>query len=137
MSKGGIHMSKEKKLIVGNYESARAFLNALSTSIDIPSEIKVVDTNSGIINEGQENQLHWASLTCVDVELYEQFASISQEAYCPTFKVKLKNYQNESLDGLINTDIILNKYDMSFILDKLKQPVGLALVAELADISLK
>jgi hypothetical protein len=130
-------MSKEKKLIVGNYESARAFLNALSTSIDIPSEIKVVDTNSGIINEGQENQLHWASLTCVDVELYEQFASISQEAYCPTFKVKLKNYQNESLDGLINTDIILNKYDMSFILDKLKQPVGLALVAELADISLK
>ena len=130
-------MSKEKKLIVGNYESARAFLNALSTSIDIPSEIKVVDTNSGIINEGQENQLHWAYLTCVDVELYEQFASISQEAYCPTFKVKLKNYQNESLDGLINTDIILNKYDMSFILDKLKQPVGLALVAELADISLK
>lgn len=130
-------MSKEKKLIVGNYESPRAFLNALSTSIDIPSEIKVVDTNSGIINEGQENQLHWASLTCVDVELYEQFASISQEAYCPTFKVKLKNYQNESLDGLINTDIILNKYDMSFILDKLKQPVGLALVAELADISLK
>ena len=130
-------MSKEKKLIVGNYESARAFLNALSTSIDIPSEIKVVDTNSGIINEGQENQLHWASLTCVDVELYEQFASISQEAYCPTFKVKLKNYQNESLDGLINTDIILNKYDMSLILDKLKHPVGLALVAELADISLK
>ena len=130
-------MSKEKKLIVGNYESARAFLNALSTSIDIPSEIKVVDTNSGIINEGQENQLHWASLTCVDKKLYDQFASISQEAYCPTFKVKLKNYQNESLDGLINTDIILNKYDMSFILDKLKQPVGLALVAELADISLK
>ena len=29
-------MSKEKKLIVGNYESARAFLDALSTSVDIP-----------------------------------------------------------------------------------------------------
>ena len=105
-------MSKEKKLSVGNYESARAFLDALSTSIDISSDIKVIDTNTGVINEGQEN-------------------------YCPTFKVKLKNYQNESLDGLVNTDIILNKYDLSFVLDKLKQPVGLALVAELADISLR
>ncbi len=130
-------MSKTKELIVGNYESARAFLNALSTSVDIPSEIKVVDTNSGIINEGQDNQRPWASLTCVDVELYEQFSSISKSAYCPTFKVKLKNYQNENLDGLINADIVLNKYDLSFVLDKLKQPVGLALVAELADISLR
>lgn len=50
------------KLKVGNYESARAFLDALSTSVDVPSDIKVVDTNNGIINEGQENQLHWASL---------------------------------------------------------------------------
>ena len=130
-------MSKERKLIVGNYESARAFLDALSTSVDIPAEIKVIDTNSGIINDGQENQRPWASLTCVDVELYEQFASIAQEAYCPTFKVKLKNYQNENLDSLVNADIVLNKYDLSFVLDKLKQPVGLALVAELADISLK
>ena len=130
-------MSKEKKLIVGNHESARAFLDALSTSIDISSDIKVIDTNNGIINEGQDNQRPWASLICVDVELYEQFASIAQEAYCPTFKVKLKNYQNENLDGLINADIVLNKYDLSFVLDKLKQPIGLALVTELADISLK
>lgn len=125
------------KLKVGNYESARAFLDALSTSVDVPSDIKVVDTNNGIINEGQENQLHWASLTCVDVELYEQFASIAQEAYCPTFKVKLKNYQSENLDSLIDANIVLNKYDLSFVLDKLKQPIGFALVTELADISLK
>ena len=125
------------KLKVGNYESARAFLDALSTSVDIPAEIKVIDTNSGIINDGQENQRPWASLTCVDVELYEQFASIAQEAYCPTFKVKLKNYQSENLDSLIDTNIVLNKYDLSFVLDKLKQPIGLALVTELADISLK
>lgn len=130
-------MSKAKELIVGNYESARAFLDALSTSVDIPAEIKVIDTNSGIINDGQENQRPWASLTCVDVELYEQFASISQEAYCPSFKIKLKNYQNENLDSLIDTSIVLNKYDLSFVLDKLKQPVGIALVAELTDIALK
>ena len=130
-------MAKTNKSTLGNYESARAFLDALSTSVDIPAEMKVIDTNSGIINDGQENQRPWASLTCVDVELYEQFASISQEAYCPSFKIKLKNYQNENLDSLIDTSIVLNKYDLSFVLDKLKQPVGIALVAELADIALK
>ncbi|MFS9374805.1 hypothetical protein [uncultured Streptococcus sp.] len=130
-------MAKTTKSTLGNYDSARAFLDALSTSVDIPSAIKVVDTNNGIINEGQENQRPWASLTCVDKKLYDQFASIAQEAYCPTFKVKLKNYQNENLDSLINVDIVVNKYDLSFVLDKLKQPVGLALVTELGDISLK
>lgn len=130
-------MSKEKKLTPGNRESARAFLDALSTSVDVPSAVKVVDKNDGIINEGQENQRPWASLTCVDKKLYDQFASIAQEAYCPTFKVKLKNYQDENLDGLINADIVLNNYDVAFVFDKLKQPIGLALVAELSDITLK
>lgn len=134
---GGIYMSKEKKLTPGNRESARAFLDALSTSVVIPASVTVVDSKSGIINEGQEIQRPWASLTCVDKKLYDQFASIGQEEYCPNFKVKLKNYQNENLDSLVNADIVLNKYDLSFVLDKLKQPVGLALVAELADISLK
>lgn len=130
-------MAKTKKSTLGNYDSARAFLDALATSVVIPESVAVVDSNSGIMNEGQENQRFWASLTCVDKKIYDQFASISQEAYCPTFKVKLKNYQNENLDSLINADIVISKYDLSFVLDKLKQPVGLALVAELADITLK
>ena len=127
-------MSKKQTLTVGVYGNSREFLDALLTSVNVPSAVKVVDTNTGIMNEGQENQRSWASLTCVDKKLYETFASIGQEDYCPTFKVKLKNYQNENLDGLINADIVVNKYDFSFVLDKLKQPIGLALVTELADI---
>ena len=130
-------MPKEKKINLGKRESARAVLDSLSSSVDVPPAIKVVDKNDGIITEGQENQRTWASLTCVDKKLYETFASIGQEDYCPTFKVKLKNYQSENLDSLINADIVLNKYELSFVLDKLKQPVGLALVTELGDISLK
>lgn len=130
-------MAKTTKSTLGNRESARAFLDSLSTSVDVPSVIKVVNKNDGIINEGQENQRPWASLTCVDKKLYDQFASIGQEEYCPNFKVKLKNYQNENLDSLVNADITLNNYDVAFVFDKLKQPVGLALVAELGDISLK
>ena len=132
-----ISMSKENKLTVGNRTNSKAFLDDLLTSVTMPSTIKVIDKNDGIINEGQENQRSWASLTCVDKKLYDQFASIGQESYCPTFKVKLKNYQNESLDGLINADIVISKYELSFVLDKLKQPIGLALVTELADISIK
>ena len=130
-------MAKTNKSTLGNYDSARAFLDALLTSVVIPASVTVVDSKSGIINESQENQRPWASLTCVDKKLYDQFATIGQEDYCPTFKVKLKNYQNESLDGLINADIVINKYELSFVLDKLKQPIGLALVTELADISIK
>lgn len=130
-------MSKKQTLTVGVYGSSREFLDALLTSVNVSSAVKVVDTNTGIMNEGQENQRAWASLTCVDKKLYETFASIGQEDYCPSFKVKLKNYQSENLDGLINADIVISKYDFSFVLDKLKQPIGLALVTELADISLK
>lgn len=130
-------MAKTNKSTLGNYDSARTFLDALATSVVIPESVTVVDSNSGIMNEGQENQRFWASLICVDKKIYDQFASISQEAYCPTFKVKLKNYQNENLDSLINADIVISKYDLSFVLDKLKQPIGLALVTELADIALR
>lgn len=130
-------MAKTTKSTLGNYDSARAFLDALLTSVVIPASVTVVDSKSGIINEGQEDQRAWASLTCVDKKLYETFASIGQEDYCPTFKVKLKNYQSENLDSLVNADIVLNKYDLSFVLNKLKQPIGLALVTELSDISLK
>lgn len=130
-------MSKKQALTVGVYGSSREFLDALLTSVNVPSAVKVVDTSNGIINEGQENQRPWASLTCVDKKLYDQFASIGQEDYCPSFKVKLKNYQSENLDSLINAGITLNNYDVAFVFDKLKQPIGLALVAELADISLK
>lgn len=129
-------MSKKQILNVGVYGSSREFLNALLTSVTVPTT-KVVDKNDGIMNEGQENQRSWASLTCVDKKLYDQFASIGQEDYCPTFKVKLKNYQNENLDSLVNADITLNNYDVAFVFDKLKQPIGLALVAELGDISIK
>ena len=76
-------------------------------------------------------------MTAVDLKLYKKFESIGQTDFCPSFKIKLKNYQDENLDGLINADIVVNKYELSFVLDKLKQPVGLALVAELADITLK
>lgn len=130
-------MSKKQTLTVGVYGSSREFLDALLTSVNVSSAVKVVDTNTGIMNEGQENQRAWASLTCVDKKLYETFASIGQEDYCPTFKVKLKNYQSENLDSLINADITPNNYDVAFVFDKLKQPIGLALVAELADISIK
>ena len=130
-------MSKKQTLTVGVYGNSREFLDALLTSVNVPSAVKVVDTNTGIMNEGQENQRSWASLTCVDKKLYETFASIGQEDYCPTFKVKLKNYQSENLDNLIDANIVLSKYDLSFVLDKLKQPIGLALVTELADISIK
>lgn len=124
-------------LQLGVSEHSKKFAESIAPEVEVPSVARVVDYSQGILNEGQENQRSWANLTAVDLKLYKKFESIGQTDFCPSFKIKLRNYQDENLDGLINVDIVVNKYELSFVLDKLKQPVGLALVAELADISLK
>ena len=124
-------------LQLGVSEHSRKFAESIAPEVEVPSVARVVDYSQGILNEGQENQRSWANLTAVDLKLYKKFESIGQTDFCPSFKIKLKNYQDENLDGLINADIVVNKYELSFVLDKLKQPIGLALVTELADISLK
>ena len=124
-------------LQLGVSEHSKKFAESIAPEVEVPSVARVVDYSQGILNEGQENQRSWANLTAVDLKLYKKFESIGQTDFCPSFKIKLRNYQDENLDGLINADIVVNKYELSFVLDKLKQPVGLALVAELADISLK
>ena len=124
-------------LQLGVSEHSKKFAESIAPEVEVPSVARVVDYSQGILNEGQENQRSQANLTAVDLKLYKKFESIGQTDFCPSFKIKLKNYQDENLDGLINADIVVNKYELSFVLDKLKQPVGLALVAELADISLK
>ena len=124
-------------LKLGVSEHSKKFAESITPDVEVPSVARVIDYSQGILNEGQENQRSWANLTAVDLKLYKKFESIGQTDFCPSFKIKLRNYQDENLDGLINAEIVVNKYELSFVLDKLKQPVGLALVAELADISLK
>ena len=124
-------------LKLGVSEHSKKFAESIAPEVETPSVARVVDYSQGILNEGQENQRSWANLTAVDLKLYKKFESIGQTEFCPSFKIKLKNYHNENLDSLVNADITLNNYDVAFVFDKLKQPIGLALVAELGDISIK
>ena len=124
-------------LKLGVSEHSKKFAESIAPEVETPSVARVVDYSQGILNEGQENQRSLANLTAVDLKLYKKFESIGQTEFCPSFKIKLKNYQNENLDSLVNADITLNNYDVAFVFDKLKQPIGLALVAELGDISIK
>lgn len=122
-------------LQLGTYESPKKLTEEMASVTNIPSGIKIVDSSTGLLNEGKENQRSWANLTGVDSELYEKFSSIGQEQFCPSFKVKLKNYQGESISLLVGSEISFNNYEVSFVFDKFKQPIGLALVLELNDIS--
>lgn len=124
-------------LQLGVSEHSKKFAESIAPEVEVPSVARVVDYSQGILNEGQENQRSWANLTAVDLKLYKKFESIGQTAFCPSFKIKLKNYRDENLDGLTNADITVNNYDVAFVFDKLKQPIGLALVAELSNISIK
>ncbi len=128
-------MTKDKKLPLGIYKSQQKLLEAMYGVVTVPSSLKVVDINTGIMNEGEGNQRSWANLTAVDTLLYEKFESIGQEEFCPTFKVKLKNYLGEDLSQLQDKEISFEDYELAFITDKYKQPLGLALVLELNTIS--
>ena len=128
-------MTEDKKISLGIYKSQQKLLESLAGIVIVPSSLKVVDINTGIMNEGEGNQRSWANLTAVDTLLYEKFESIGQEEFCPTFKVKLKKYLGEDLSQLQDKEISFEDYELAFITDKYKQPLGLALVLELNTIS--
>ena len=128
-------MTEDKKISLGIYKSQQKLLESLAGIVIVPSSLKVVDINTGIMNEGEGNQRSWANLTAVDTLLYEKFESIGQEEFCPTFKVKLKNYLGEDLSLLQDMNISFEDFELAFVTDKYKQPIGLALVLELETIS--
>ncbi len=129
-------MSLDNKLSLGSYSSQKKLLEAITVFTSIPSSVRVVELTTGVLNEGEENQRFWANLTVVDPVLYEQFESIGQEDYCPTFKVKLKGYSGEDLSQFQGMNISFDSYELAFLMDRFKQPVGLALLIELNTISI-
>ncbi|MCI5870655.1 MAG: hypothetical protein MRZ78_01365 [Streptococcus sp.] len=124
-------------LKLGLFGSPKKLTEAISSEVEVSEFIKVVGITTGILNQGEENERYWANLTGVDTELFERFESIGQEEHCPTFKVKLRNYHGEDLSNLQDVEISFNHYEVAFLFDKYKQPTGLALVLDLADISVK
>ena len=120
---------------LGLYDSPHKLLETIAEVVSVPSSLKVTYILTGILNEGQENERAWANLTAVNTELYEKFESIGEEQHCPTFKVKLKGYKGEDLSQLQDVEISFESYELAFVTDKFKQPIGLALVLELANIA--
>ena len=120
------------KLKIGLYESPRKLVEAIAKETSVPNTITPIDFSTGVINEGKENEFLYANLTAVDSELRE---SIGQEEHCPTFKVKLRGYKGEDLTSLIGKELTFTEYEVAFVFDKFKQPIGLSLVLELSSIS--
>lgn len=121
-------------LELGVSESPKKFSEDVANVVRVPRSIKVVDFKTGLLSDKERL---WGNLIAVDIELYEQFESIGKEEYCPTFKVKLRNYNGEDLSTLQDAEISFSRFDIKFLLDKFDQPIGLALVLDLADISVK
>ncbi|VTS45590.1 Uncharacterised protein [Streptococcus mitis] len=122
-------------LSIGVSDSSKDFAKQITRETTVPKSIQTVDYTIGVINEGKENEFPYASLTAVDPTLFQKFESIGQEHYCPTFKVKLKGYRGEDLTPLIGKELTFSEYEVAFVFDKFKQPIGLSLVLELSDIS--
>ena len=125
-----------KKLSLLSSYNKKEFLEAIAGVVQLPSSLKVIDLTSDIMNKGKENERPWAKLTVVDTDLYEKFESIGQEEFCPSFKVNLKGYLGEDLSQLQDREISFESYELAFVTDKYKQPIGLALVLELNNITI-
>ncbi|QLB51541.1 hypothetical protein FFV08_01915 [Streptococcus sanguinis] len=123
------------KLKIGLYESPRKLVEAIAKETSVPDTITPIEFSTGVINEGKESEFLYANLTAVDSELREKFESIGQEEHCPTFKVKLRGYKGEDLTPLIGKELTFTEYEVAFVFDKYKQPIGLSLVLELSSIS--
>ncbi|MBZ2160237.1 hypothetical protein K1I93_09255 [Streptococcus australis] len=117
-------------------DSSKDFAKQISKETAVPKSIQIVNYTTGVMNEGKDNEFPYASLIAVDPTLFEKFESIGQEEHCPTFKVKLKGYRGEDLTPLIGKELTFQEYEIAFVLDKFKQPIGLALVLELDNISI-
>ena len=94
-------------LKIGLCESPKKFAELVASVVEIPSSITIVDSSTGLLNEGTENQRPWGNLIGVNSELYDKLASIGQEKLCPTFKIKLKSYSGEVLNTYIGCEISL------------------------------
>lgn len=123
------------KLKIGLYESPRKLVEAIAKETSVADTITPIEFSTGVINEGKESEFLYANLTAVDSELREKFESIGQEEHCPTFKVKLRGYKGEDLTPLIGKELTFTEYEVAFVFDKYKQPIGLSLVLELSSIS--
>ncbi|BDD41361.1 hypothetical protein [Streptococcus ruminantium] len=128
-------MTTQLKLTLGLLHSPQELTKAVANATEVPDTIKALDYATGVMNEGQENQCSWANLIAVDPVLFAQFESIGQEQHCPTFKVKLKGYKGQDLASLIGKEITFQEYEVAFVFDKFKQPIGLSLVLDLSGIS--
>jgi hypothetical protein len=123
-------------LKIGLCESPKKFAELMASVVEIPSTITIVDSSTGLVNEGTENQRPWGNLIGVNSELYDKLSSIGQEKLCPTFKIKLKSYGGEVLNTYMGCEISFSNYEVAFVFDKFKQPIGLALVLELNNITI-
>lgn len=116
------------------FESPKKLKEEMAKVINVPEFVVITDCSAGVINAGQEHELQWGNLTAVDSQLYDKFSSIGQEQFCPTFKIKLKNYQGEDLTTLVGSEMSLRNYEIDFVYDKFKQVIGFALVVEYSEL---
>lgn len=127
-----------RKISLGTFENSKKFEESLLDQVELPEIINIVSVNTGIVNEGKENEIVWANGMAADNSLLEKFRSIDEERLCPLIKIKFKQYSGQSINNLIGQNIIIHKNDceVSLIYNKFQQAIGLALVMELDNIEL-
>ena len=104
-----INMSEVTKNVV------LAYMVGEEIEIDYPTEVTVMDYESGTIDQGEQGKMPWAKLIVVGTEEYKALASIGYEANAKRITVKLADYQGELLNDLVGKTISTELAEIVFV----------------------
>lgn len=111
------------------FKSEKSFLNSLRGSLEVPSKVSVLEVSAGVFNERA-----YCSLLGAPTDQLELLTGLGLEDRAEEVKIKLKNYNGESLDHLIGKDIIVpDTVDLAFKRSG-HQVVGVDLVMDVKEV---
>lgn len=111
------------------FKNEKLFLNSLRNSLELPSKVRVLEVSAGVFNDRA-----YCSLLGAPTDQLELLAGLGLEDRAEDVKIKIKNYNGESLDYLIGKDILIpDTVDLAFKRSG-HQVVGVDLVMDVKEV---
>lgn len=101
---------------------------------DIPRVVTVIDYNIGTYTTRDGEERPWANLEVTDTEKLDLLKSINLEENAKVIKVKLGQYQGESLDTLIDKKLSTDEMLLDFTTDRFGNITGLIFKTQLSEL---
>ncbi|WP_155974471.1 hypothetical protein [Streptococcus ruminantium] len=127
-------MSKSKS-VLDAFTNPVEFNEVAKEQFSLPTEGIVMSFTTGQIEAKDDKPaIPYASLQCAESDEYELYSQINRTSNVPTFKVKLRGFNNQDLSSLVGQTLDLSNAGISFKLNRLNQPIGVDLILSMEEV---